>query len=289
MTPADLLIAVAVMLIWGVNFVAAKLGVMQLPPILLMSIRFTTVAVLLLPFARVPRAQLRRIAGLSVSLGCAHFSFMFSGLRGLDAAAVSVLSQAQVPFAALIAAVLYRERLGWARTVGMLIAFAGVAVMAGEPRFGADYRPIVFVLIAAFLWAAANIQIKQLGPVSSVDLNAYLALFAAPQLLIVSLTIESGHVQALATADWSKVVFAVFYMAVIVQIASYTLWYRLLRRYPINQIMPLTLLVPVFGALSGVILLDEPFGWRMIVGSAATLGGVALIILRGARKTTAPS
>src|SRR4051812_25575107 len=77
MKPADLLLAVAVMLVWGINFVAAKMGLAELPPILLMSIRFATVAVILLPFARLPHGRLRGIAVLSTLLGCAHFSFMF--------------------------------------------------------------------------------------------------------------------------------------------------------------------------------------------------------------------
>jgi O-acetylserine/cysteine efflux transporter len=279
MKPLDLLLALAVMLIWGVNFVAAKLGLAQLPPILLISMRFAAVALLLLPFARLPRGRLRKIATLSVLLGCAHFSFMFTGMKDLDAATAAILTQIQVPFAAGIAAVVYRERLGWARALGMAVAFGGVALMVGEPRFGGDYWPMALVIIAAFLWASANVLIKQLGPINGFSLNAYLALFAAPQLLIVSFVLESNHAPALANANWPVVIFSVLFMAVLVQIVSYAIWYRLLRLYPVNQIMPLTLLVPVFGVLSGVIFLDETLGWRAILGGMATLLGVAIIVL----------
>ncbi len=279
MKPLDLLLALTVMLIWGVNFVAAKLGLAQIPAILLIAMRFAAVALFLLPFARLPRGRLRKIAGLSVVLGCAHFSFMFSGLRDLDAATAAILTQIQVPFAAAIAAVVYRERLGWARALGMAIAFAGVALMVGEPKLTANYLPMALVIIAAFLWALANVQIKQLGPMNAFSLNAYLALFAAPQLLIVSLILEHGHGPALATAHWPTVIFSILFMAVMVQIVSYAMWYRLLRLYPVNQIMPLTLLVPVFGVLSGVVFLHESLGWPALVGGAATLAGVALIVL----------
>jgi O-acetylserine/cysteine efflux transporter len=280
MRPFDLLLGVTVMLIWGANFIAAKLGVGQLPPILLMSIRFATVAVMLLPFARVPRGRIRGVLALSVTLGCVHFSCMFTGLRGLDAGTTAILTQTQVPFAAALAAIIYRERLGWVRALGMVVAFAGVVLMLGEPRITANLWPVALVIFAAFLWALSNIQIKQLGPINGTSLNAYLALFAAPQLLVVSLALESDQVGALATADWSRVIFSILYMAILTQIVSYLMWYRLLRRYPVNQVMPLTLLVPVFGVLSGVIFLDEALGWRAVLGGIATLAGVAIIVLQ---------
>jgi O-acetylserine/cysteine efflux transporter len=282
MKPVDLLLAVAVMLIWGINFVAAKMGLAELPAILLMSIRFAAVAVILLPFARLPRGRLRGIVILSMLLGCAHFSFMFTGLRDLDAATAAVLTQTQVPFAALIAAAVFRERLGWWRAAGMALAFAGVAIMVGGPRLTTSLWPMALVIIAAFLWAAANIQIKRLGPINGFSLNAYMALFAAPQLLTVSLFVESGQREALASANWPVVIFSVLFMAVLVQILTYAVWYRLLRLYPVNQIMPLTLLVPVFGVLSGVVFLNETLVWREILGSFVTLLGVAIIVLRPA-------
>jgi O-acetylserine/cysteine efflux transporter len=187
-----------------------------------------------------------------------------------------------VPFAALIAAAVFRERLGWWRAAGMAVAFAGVAIMVGGPRLTTSLWPMALVIIAAFLWAAANIQIKRLGPINGFSLNAYLALFAAPQLLTVSLFVESGQSEALASANWPVVIFSVLFMAVLVQIVTYAVWYRLLRLYPVNQIMPLTLLVPVFGVLSGVVFLDESLVWREVLGTLATLLGVAIIVLRPA-------
>src|SRR5258708_19553122 len=112
MKPVDLLLGVTVMLVWGANFIAAKLGVGQLPPILLMSIRFAAVAALLLPFARLPRGRLWRIAALSVTLGCIHFACMFTGLRDLDAGTAAILTQTQVPFAPALAPIAYPHRPG---------------------------------------------------------------------------------------------------------------------------------------------------------------------------------
>jgi O-acetylserine/cysteine efflux transporter len=282
MKPRDLTLVLIVMVIWGLNFVVAKWGLEQFPPIFMMGLRFGLVAILLLPFVRMPKKQLRGVALLSVTLGCVHFSLMFTGLKGTDAAAAAIAIQIQVPFAALIAAVVLKDRLGWRRAGGMALAFLGIVIMAGEPRLSGNLWPLALVIAASFMWAVANVQIKQLGAVDGFALNAYLGLFAAPQLFLASAVLESGQIEALRNADWVGWS-AVVYMAVLVTIVSYVMWYRVLRRYTVNQAMPFTLLVPVLGVLSAALLLDEPLTWRVILGGLATIAGVAVIVLRRPR------
>jgi O-acetylserine/cysteine efflux transporter len=279
---ADLALVIFVMLVWGLNFVVAKWGLEQFPPIFMIGLRFGAVALLLLPFVKIPRDKLGSILLLSFTLGCVHFSLMFTGLDGLDAAAAAIATQTQVPFAALIAAIVLKDKLGWRRSAGMALAFIGIVVMAGEPRLSGNLWPLFCVIAASFMWAVANIQIKQMGAVDGFALNAYLGLFAAPQLFLASALLETGQLQALARADWVGWS-SVAYMAVMVTIVSYALWYRVLRRYTVNQAMPFTLLVPVLGVLSAALLLNEPLGWRVVLGGAATVAGVAVIVLRRPR------
>jgi O-acetylserine/cysteine efflux transporter len=207
---------------------------------------------------------------------------MFTGLKGTDAAAAAIAIQTQVPFAALIAAVVLKDRLGWRRAGGMALAFVGVVIMAGEPRLARDLWPLALVIAASFMWAVANIQIKQLGAVDGFALNAYLGLFAAPQLLLTSAVLESGQIEALRSANWVGWS-AILYMAILVTVISYVMWYRVLRRYTVNQAMPFTLLVPVLGVISAALLLDEPLTPRVILGGLATVAGVAVIVLRRPR------
>jgi O-acetylserine/cysteine efflux transporter len=276
---SDLALVLVVMVIWGLNFAIAKMGLTQFPPVFMMGLRFAVVALVLLPFVRLPREKLAGILLLSFTLGCVHFSLMFSGLKGTDAAAAAIASQTQVPFAALIAAFVYKDRLGWRRALGMALAFIGVVVMVGEPRHSINLLPIILVVAASFMWAVANIQIKELGAVDGFALNAYLGLFAAPQLFIASSFLESGQWEALKNANWVGWS-AVGYMAIIVTVVSYVMWYRVLRRYTVNQVMPFTLLVPVLGVLFAALLLDEELTWRIILGGFATVAGVAVIVLR---------
>ncbi len=282
MKPTDLAIVIFVMVVWGLNFVVGKWGIAQFPPIFMIGLRFALVALMLVPFVKVPREKLSWILMLSFTLGCVHFSLMFTGLRDLDAAAAAIAIQIQVPFAALIAAIFLDDKLGWRRTLGMALAFAGVVIMAGEPRVSGSLWPLFLVIAGSFMWAVSNVQIKQLGPVDGFALNAYLGLFAAPQLFIASAFLEEGQVQAVINADWVGWS-VIFYMAVLVTIVSYAMWYRLLRRYTVNQAMPFTLLVPIIGVLSAALFLDEPLTWRVLLGGAATIAGVAVIVLRRPR------
>ncbi len=282
MKPIDLSLTLFVMLVWGLNFVVAKWGLEQFPPILMIALRFAMVAIVLLPFVKVPRDKMRGILALSLTLGGVHFSLMFMGLRDLDAAAAAIACQLQVPFAAIIAAVVLKDTLGWRRVAGMAIAFIGVVVMAGEPRFSDDLTPLFMVVAASFMWAVANIQIKKLGAIDGFALNAYLGLFAVPQLFFASALLETGQIEAIRNADWAGWL-SVAYMAVMVTLVSYALWFRILRRYPVNLAMPFTLLVPIFGVLSAVLLLDEPLGFRVALGGIATIAGVAIIVLRRPR------
>ena len=279
MSLRDSLVALLIMAIWGLNFVVAKWGLAEFPPLFIMTLRFVLVAALVIPFARIPRGRMLPIAALSVTLGSIHFPLMFSGLTGIDAATASLAAQAQVPFSSLLASVLFKDRLGWRRALGMATAFAGVVVIAGEPRLAGSMTPLLLILAASFAFSIASMQMKTIIGVDGFALNGWLALFAVPQLLALSLILEDGHAEALANATawgWGSVV----YMGVGVTIVAYGLWYPLLRKYAVNQTMPYLLTVPVFGVAAGVLLMDDPFTLRLVLGGCLTLGGVAFIVRR---------
>ncbi|SMH62663.1 DMT family transporter [Azospirillum agricola] len=282
MSVQDIGLALVVVLLWGVNFVAAKLALAEFSPLLLMGLRFTLVAALLLPFVRVPWGRLRGILLLSMVLGSVHFPLMFMGIKGLDAATASVAAQLQVPFSSLMAAIFFKDRLGWRRTLGMVIAFAGVALLAGEPARIENPVPLLLVVTASLAFALGSVQIKRLESVEGFTLNAWMALFAAPQLLTLSLLVEQDQIAAIRNATlvgWGALAF----IAVMATIVAYGLWYRLLRLYDVNQTVPYLLLLPAVGVASGVLLLGEPLSWRLVVGGLVTVAGLSLIVLRRPR------
>lgn len=281
--PLHLLALVGVMMVWGGNFAVAKIGLAQLPPILLVALRFMLVAAILVPFVRVPRGKLRGIALVSVVLGLLHFSLMFTGLDGVDASTAAISIQLQVPFAALLAAFAFGERLGWRRALGMAIAFAGVVIIAGEPRLQGAYLSLALVISAALVWAVANVLVKRLGELDGTQLNAYMALFAFPQLFLASFLLEGGQWQAMATADWTTVGLVLLFQSVVVVGLGYGTWYAMLGRYDVNIAMPFTLMVPFFGVASGVIFLGDVLTLGFVAGGLLTVLGVGIVTIRRPR------
>lgn len=279
MNPFHLVLAVAVMLVWGCSFVVAKLAINEMPPMLFMGIRYIMTSVLLLPFMLRERTRLWQVFGISVTLGFLHFACGFTGLLGVDAAISVMLMQAQVPFASLLAVIYFRERVGWQATIGMLVAFAGVFLLAGEPQTVSAPFSAGLIVVAAFLWAVSAIQVKRLGVIDPFALNGWIALFAAPQMLIASFMIENGHREALVNVV-PIVWFGFAYLILAVTVFGYGVWYWLLQHYEINRALPLTLLTPVFGFFAGVWFLDESADFTRLLGALIVLVGVGAIIIQ---------
>ncbi|MEO5337118.1 MAG: EamA family transporter [Magnetospirillum sp. WYHS-4] len=282
MKPRDGWLLATVLVVWALNMVFAKAGLAQIPALLMIALRFVLVALLLAPYLRRPPTSMRELAILSGLVGVVHFGLLFKGLEGVGAGPASMASQTFVVWGAVLAWLFYREKLRPLQIAGMALAFAGVAVLAGEAPDGRDAPSFLMVVAAAFTLAYATIRIKRLGDVHPMALNAWIALLGAPQLLAVSLVVESGHLPALAAADW-RGWGATAFMAVGGTIVGHGLWYHLVKRYPVNVTVPPTLLSPVLAALFAAWLLDEPLGLRLLLGGAMTLGGVAAIQVFQAR------
>ncbi|MFC4350033.1 DMT family transporter [Fodinicurvata halophila] len=279
MPPRDLFLFVVIVLVWGLNFVAVKLGTDQFPPIFMTFLRFIIVSVVLVPFVPRPKGNWLKLLALSFTMGTLHFSLVFTGISGVDASTAAIAVQLQVPFAAILASIFFKDRLGWWRILGMVVAFGGVAIMAGEPRLGDQYGSLALVLGAAMAFAVSSIQMKQTHGISGWTITAWISLLALPQLLLVSWVLEDGQMAALQTVDltgWGALLFTALGATLI----GHGLWAHMVTRYDINQAAPFTLMVPVVGAASGIIFLHEPLTVPFMIGGTLTLLGVGVIILR---------
>ncbi|OAN67604.1 DMT family transporter [Magnetospirillum moscoviense] len=277
----DGLTALVVVTLWGLNFIAVKVALTVLSPFLLCSLRFFLVALLTVAFFRPQAYQLPRIAGLALVLGVGHFGLLFWGVAGMDAATAAIVTQLGVPFSVLLAWAFFGDRLGLRRGAGLVAAFSGVALLAGEPQLPAT-APLVVAVIAMAAWAVSNIQVKKLGDIHPLALNGWMGLMTAPLLAGISLATESGQGAALAAMTW-PVVAAVAYTTIGSSLVAYTLWYRLVSRHDLSRLVPITLLGPVIGVAGGVLALGEVLTWQKVVGGAITVAGVALVQLAGQR------
>ena len=282
MKPLHILLMILAMTFWGLNFVAIKIGLLELPPLLILALRFSLAATLLIPFMRQIKGRAGEIFRISVILGFFHFGMLFLGLTQVEAALGAVVIQLQLPFAVILAVVLLNERPSVRSLLGTAIAFAGVALIGSRAEFQGHVVYLLLIVLAAAAWAFSNISVKRLGPINVFTLNGWISLFAAPQLFLLSVMFESGQWTALMTAGW-RGYGAVAYMAVVSTIAVYGVWYYLLGRYPMSQMMPYTLVAPLVGILGGIILLSEELTWMIALGIAVTLIGVVVIVFASMR------
>lgn len=281
-TPADWIAALAVSLLWGGNVVAVKAATLSLPPFLLTGMRFALVALVLAPIFRPKPEQLKAILSLAVVLGIGHFGLLFAAINGMDSASAGIAVQLATPFSALVAWLAYREVLGWARLVGMSVAFAGVVVLAGEPHVTSPI-PLLLMTASTLCWAVSNVMIKRIGTVEPLAINGWVALFSFPMLLTISALTETDHwarIQATDTAGWLGLAYTTIGSTLI----AYTLWYKLVARHSLNRVVPFTLLGPAVGLFGGILLLGEPLTWHKLSGCGLTVLGVAVIQLWPSRR-----
>lgn len=289
MSPSHIALSVLVMAVWASNIVAARYAVLEMPGWLVITVRMAVLAAPLIPFVPFPRAHLGRIFALSITMGTGHFGLMFVALQHVQAAAAALIIQTAVPFAALLAWILYREPLGWIRGAGIAGAFAGIALLVGGPGAvaGVPLAGVALVLASAFFFAVANIQLRGLGGVNVFAVNGWMAVFAVPQMAVLSLLFEDGQIAALSGISLPAAL-AILHMSIVVSVLGHGLWYHLVPRYRTNQTMPLTLLIPVFGVTFGIVILDEAVTWRVLVGGLVTIAGVATVMFehvwRGRRR-----
>ncbi|WP_395022188.1 DMT family transporter [Dongia sp.] len=289
MKPQHFLALAFAQVLWGANFAVLKLGLDTWPPFFFVALRLGAVGLLLIPFVGLPkRSQLPGLLLLALLLGVIHFGTLFTGIAISDAATSSIVIQIQVPLAALSAAVFFGDRIGWRRWSGMALSILGIALLVGRPAFQGGWAAVALILAASVSWVAANMQIKRLaGDIGGWQLNAWPALLAAPMMLVLSALTEQGQVETLRNAT-SAAWFAMAYQVVVTTALCYGLWFAMMRRYPVTQVMPFTLLEPVFGALTAVFLLDEPWDWQMVLGALVTVSGLAIIVIRRPQSVEQP-
>lgn len=282
MKPISVLMAIAVPTIWGFGFAISKaaLGEDGFPPILLTALRFSLSGLALVWFFKPPVAYFRQIFVIALVSASILYGLIYTGLQGTDASIAAIVVQLEIPFASILAAIFFKDHLGWRRTLGMVLAFVGIGLLAGEPRVQEDLLPVLLVASGAFVWALGQILIKKLGgAVSGFTLIAWVSIFAAPQLFVLSWIFEDNQWQALVNAGWESWV-VILYLGLIMNCIGYAMWYHILGGHDVNQVAPFLLLVPVSSVLTAIFALGEPATLFVVLGGAVVVSGVGIITIR---------
>lgn len=276
MSLKDSLVAVLVALLWGAQVTAVKIGGAELPPILMVAMRFAIIAAILVPFVGVPsRDKAFPAIAIATLTGALHFGLLYAGISRVDASTSAIAYQVATPFTVLLAFVFLKEKIAPTVLVGIGVAFAGVVTVMGGVGKGGEMLGVVLVILAALGFATGTVLTKHIGSFDPLKMNGWIALIAAPELLVISVGLEYEQWATLADASMSAWA-ALLYTALSGGLLGFGLWYWLLRRHPISQLSPFTLLVPIFAVAVSQLMLDEPFTANLMIGGVVTVLGVAL-------------
>ena len=283
--PSHLLLAVAVVAVWGSNFVVVHVGLERFPPFTFAALRFLLASVPLLAFVPRPKTTIANIAAYGALIGFGQFGLMFYAMNGhISPGLASVLIQTQAFFTVGLAMLFNRERPGPVNLAAMGVSIAGVALIAAHVGGGADPLGILLVLGAALGWAGGNMVVKRAGQVDMFALVVWGSLFAVPPLALMAMVFEGpgAAISAVAHSDWTGWA-ALAWQTLGNTLFGYAVWNWLLSRHPATQVAPLGLLVPVFGLSAAAWFLGEPLpGWKL---TAAGLIIAGLVINLRARPT----
>ena len=279
MTIKDTLIASLVPIFLGFGFVIAKPAMDDFPPILLMGLRFTFAASILIWWFPVPRGYLVKIFIASLVANTIQYSVTYSGLNLIDASAAVLLVQTEVPFGVLFAYILLKEKPTIRSLIGILVAFIGVYILTGSPSLDDKFLGIFLTILGSGIWAFGQVLVKPLSKnLNPLTLVAWLALFSGPILILLSNIFDGNSITYLKSANMDSWIIAI-YLGFFMQPITYGCFYYVLKSNPLYKVLPIvTMGIPLTGLLAAIILLKEDPTTELYIGGFIILLGVILIV-----------
>ena len=286
LTWRDTLLALAIVLVWGTNFVVIRLGLNALPPLFYATLRFVFVLIPAILFLPRPKVRLSNLAFYGLCIGVVQFGLLFIAMEGqISPALASLVIQTQVFFTIGLSIWRTGEKIRPHQVGALALAVAGMGVIAANTGQGITIAGVALVLLAALGWAMGNQASREAGQVNMLAYVVWAAPFAVPPLFLLSLAMEgpaaiADGIRHAGLATWG----AVLWQSVGNTLFGYTCWAWLLSRYPAATVAPMSLLVPVFGFASSAIILHESLELWKIGAMLLIMAGLAVNLLWRPRK-----
>ena len=285
MTFKDTLIASLVPIFLGFGFVIAKPAMEHFPPILLMGLRFTFAASILIWWFPIPRGYLKKIFIASLIANTLQYSVTYTGLNLIDASAAVLLVQTEVPFGVLFAYFMLKEKPTIRSLIGITIAFVGVYILTGSPNLEGKFLGIFLTILGSAIWALGQVLVKPLSKeIAPLTLVAWLAIFSGPILISLSAILDGNTINYIKSANFNSWAIA-FYLGFFMQPVTYGCFYYVLKNNPLYKVLPIvTMGIPLTGLLAAILLLREKPTTELYLGGFIILIGVILILYTKQKK-----
>lgn len=281
MSLKDTLIALTIITCWALHTVAIRIGVLEIPPLLLLSIRMAGTALLFLPFAKkISLAQLKTVGIYAFFYIFLHIGLLATGLHFIDSSTGALLLQTTTPFALLFGWLMHRETFGIKTASGLALAFTGVVIILYKPVEDFSYIGAGMILFSSLCWGFGTVFARKTSDVDLPTLTAYAHAIPLIPFLLLSLWLEPGQFHTLAhEADW-RIVGTVSAFQIFIISLCHANWRNLMVRNPVYLVTGITMIQPLLTVVFAHFILGERLAPTTILGGAVSMLGVAIIIIR---------
>lgn len=279
MTTRDRLLGLTVVVLWGLNFLAIRVGLDHFPPFFFAALRFLVIAVPVVLFIPRPRVPLKWLLLYGFGFGFLQFAFLFAAMAaGMPTGLASLVLQSSAPFTVVLGAVLLREHVTRRQAIGIAVAVLGMVLIGWDRANNATLLPVILTLLAGLGWAFGNLGNRLAKAESPMRLMLWMTVVPPIPMLALSAVVEGPSVGWHAVSDafgpqgWPGLV-ALAYIVIPATIIGSGLWTVLMSRNPAGLVAPFSLLVPVVGIAAAWIFLSETPSVLALIGGVVVIGG----------------
>ncbi|QHB34053.1 EamA family transporter [Yersinia canariae] len=272
----DLLIALLITAIWGVNFSIIKLGLITADPFILAGLRFSLCALPAVFFIKKPDTSWGYIIGYGLLFGIGLWGIVNLGIKaGVSAGIASLVLQFGAFFTMILGAFLFHESLSKYQFLGIIIALLGLSSIIFISDGSVTLIGLALVLCGAVVWGLVSIIIKKSNTKQVFSFLVWSSLFSPIPLFLLSYLFNgpSGFTE-LADNFTTTTLFSILFQVYPNTLFAYWVWNSLLTKYPVSVVAPLSLLVPIFGMLGSVMIFNESIPAGKIVAMVLIISGL---------------
>lgn len=284
MAVRDFALLMAMCLIWAVNNIISKyvVSILDVPPLFYAAGRFLIVAACLFPFLLPAPKPLWKLIVTAFLMGAGSFGLMFVGLRDATPSSAAVVLQMGMPATLILSMLFLGERVRWRRGLGIALTFAGVLTVMWNPHGLTMSNGLMLIAASTVLSAAGTVMTKQIEGIRPIAFQAWVGVSSLFPMAALSFWLEPHALDVAVAAGW-RFWAALAFSALIVSLVAHTVYVTMLQKYEANLISALILVTPLATIVLGVVVLGDPIGPRLVIGSALALAGVLIIALRGSQ------
>lgn len=276
MKQKDLLLAIFITAIWGINFSVIKLGLTSLDPFMLAGLRFLLCAFPLIFFIKKPDVSFKYIISYGLLFGVGLWGIVSLGIYfGISAGMASLVLQLSAFITIILAAIVLKEKIDISKKLGIVIALLGLVLIISVTDGSVTLLGLVFVLIGAISLSITNIIVKLVGTKDVFSFLIWATVFAPLPLFFLAYLTQGDIVFVEFFINLDKLaIFSILFQVYPTTLMGYWIWNSLLNKYPASSIAPLSLLIPVFGLAGSFFIFGETIGIIKILACIIILIGL---------------